>query len=489
MKILIVNPPAENVIPEFQDEAGNGFLEAADFGKFPPLGPLYVLSYAKHRFPHHEYFFLDCVGESLTHDDFKQRVQQIVPDLIGFTSFTIALIDVLKAAETAHTVAPSAHLCLGGHHPTAFPIEASGLPFFDSIIVGEGEYAFAGLIEALEKGDDYSGIPGLYTAKSITKFVDTHTNDRRFRKALRVPPAYVEDIDVLPFPDRRFVQHIRYNSIVGLKNRLTTLITSRGCPCKCTFCFVPYKEYRERSMESIMDEIEECVRMGYEEFHFYDDLFNLTPQRIELFCRSLLDRKLQIVWDFRGRVNGLTYDVLKLAKSVGLRLISFGIETGNNEGLALLKKGITIEQIQEVFSWCRKLNILTVADFMIGLPNEKTREDVLKNIDFLIRLNPDYAQVGILNLYPQTEIYDQAVARGIVDPRRWEEWLRNPKPGFYIDHWTEYISNNELIRLHRDSYRRFYLRLPYVIKSIYKLRSLHELQSKTIGAIKLMLTK
>ncbi len=489
MKILIINPPDENVIPEYPDDQGNGFLEASDFGKFPPLGPLYVLSYAQHVYAHHQYLFLDCVGENITYPELEKRIQDFLPEVIGITSFTISLIDVVETARIARQAAPKAHLCLGGHHPTTFPLESTQLPYFDSIIVGEGEYAFAALIACIEQGKNYTSITGLYTKETIHQHLDPTMRDPRFHEFLRVPAAYVENIDSLPPPDRSHIKHINYKSIVGLKNKLVTILTSRGCPCKCTFCNVPYKRYRPRNLELVMDEIETCLKQGYDEFHFYDDLFNITPKRVEDFCEALERRHLKIVWDFRGRVNGVTYECLARAKSVGLRLISFGVETGSDEGLARLKKGTTTAKAEQVFRWCRDLDIKTVADYMIGLPTERSAEDVRKNIDYLVRLDPDYAQIGVLNLYPNTQLYEEAIALGLIKEGRWEAWSLDPRPGFWVDHWNEYLSDQELVKLHRESYRHFYFRWRYIFRRFFSLRSTHELGSNIIGALKLLLKK
>lgn len=489
MKILIINPPDENVVAEFKASDGTGFLEASDFGKFPPLGPLYVISYAKEKLPEHDYFFLDCVAEEISHNELENRIAHIVPDLIGITSYTIALLDAVKVARAARKLVPEAHISLGGHHATAFPIEAASLGIFDSIVVGEGEIAFTDLIKCISEEKDINGIPGVYSTAQLTAARLSNERDPRFKQNILVAPAYIDDINLLPPPDRSFIAHIDYHSIVGIRPRLATIITSRGCPYQCTFCNVPYKQYRPRAMELVIDEIETCLSLGYEEFHFYDDLFNITAKRLEEFCLALKKRKLRIIWDFRGRVTGVTRESLALAKSVGLRLIFFGVETGSDEGLRVLKKGCTIAEIQQAFAWCRELGIKTVADFMIGLPHEKSIADIRKNINFLISLRPDYAQIGIMNIYPHTEVYDQALEKGLVEPEQWSKWALDPSQELNIEHWTEFVSENDLIRLHRESYRRFYFRISYVLRSLITLRSFHEFKSKALGAIKLLFLK
>jgi radical SAM superfamily enzyme YgiQ (UPF0313 family) len=486
MKILLLNPPAENTLQEYPDPQGGSYVETEDFGYFPPLGLLYVLSYAEQHTSGHEFYFLDCVAEKIAHDQISAYVSQIQPVLVGITSFTIALIDVCLAAQTIRDTIPQAHLCLGGHHTIAFPVQAARLEEFDSIIVGEGEIAFTQLIRAIEAGGDITRIPGVYTADLIEAFRSEPFQDSRFLGNVVIPPAYIEDIDALPIPNRSYIKHIRYNSIVGISGHLATMITSRGCPCTCTFCDVPYKKYRERATGHVVDEIEACLEEGYQEIHFYDDLFNITPQKVLRFCDEVERRKLRFHWDFRGRVNTVTKESLARAKQAGCRLISFGVETGTDRGLQLLHKGTTVQKVREVFRWCRELHIKTIADFMIGLPFEKTRDDVLRNIDFLIGLDADYAQFAILCLYPHTEVYEQAVEKGLVQADKWEHFASQPTREFIIDYWTEFLSSQELIELQKLGYRKYYLRPSYIVRNILNTRSLYEFTTKAKGALKLL---
>jgi anaerobic magnesium-protoporphyrin IX monomethyl ester cyclase len=122
---------------------------------------------------------------------------------------------------------------------------------------------------------------------------------------------------------------------------------------------------------------------------------------------------------------------------------------------------------------------------MIGLPGEESKEDVLENIRALIEYDPDYAQIAILTLYPNTQIYDQAAEKGVIQAGRWEEFATNPTKGFVVDHWEEYLTLQELVELQKLAYSKFYFRLRYILRSVMKLRSLHQLKSKVKGALKL----
>ncbi|MDD2365642.1 MAG: radical SAM protein [Desulfuromonadaceae bacterium] len=489
MRILLLNPPAENTVAEYAAKSGDsddGAVEVEDFGLFPPLGLLYIMASLKQKAPEHEVVFLDCVAEHIGQKELQSRIVGINPAVVGITSFTMALYDVCLAARNIRSALPDVHICLGGHHPIAFPLEAAGLPEFDSIVVGEGEDAFPALVKALEAGTDFTLITGVYTKESIRSYSDKKSADPRFLTSVMVPPAYIENIDCLPPPDRSAISHLKYRSIVGASSHLATMISSRGCPCQCTYCDVPFKKYRQRSISSVADEIRDCLDSGYTEVHFYDDLFNITPERVIAFCNEMNSRGYRFDWDFRGRVNTVTRESLQRAKAAGCRMISFGVETGSDEGLRLLKKNTTTEQIRNVFKWCRELGILTIADFMIGLPFEKSAVDVRRNVDFLLELDPDYAQFSILSLFPNTEIYHDAAQLGLIDPARWSRFASAPSKDFYVDHWEESIPLSELLKLQRESYRKFYLRPRYIWRSMIATCSWHEFTSKLNGAMKLL---
>src|SRR4030042_677388 len=264
MRILFINPPSENTLKEFPNIDGKEFIETSDFGFFPPLGLLYVLTYLDKYSKGHQIFFKDCIAERISHSKLTQVIKEIKPDIVGITSFTISLIDVCMTAQTVRKIVPKAHICLGGHHPIAFPYEASQLKEFNSIIVGEGEVAFTELVNAIDQNKDITLIPGVYTSQSIRNWIKNKCSDSRFLSNVIAPPAYIENIDELPIPDRSYIKHIKYSSILGLTDNLATIITSRGCPYKCSFCDVPYKRYRNRSIKKVVDEVEECLKLGYE---------------------------------------------------------------------------------------------------------------------------------------------------------------------------------------------------------------------------------
>lgn len=490
MRILMINPPDAHTIPEWSLERSDTFVEVSDYGRYPPLGLLYVLSYLEAHTRGHELRLIDCVGEGLSHADAEREIRAFCPDVVGITSFTLSLIDVRLIARAIRRHFPHAHICLGGHHPIGFPFEAARLPEIDSIVVGEGEAAFTALVDALEAGRDFTDIRGVYTAQSIERFRGPPVRDTRFLGSLAVPAAYIEDLGALPMPNRRYIEHVDYENPLGRGGRMTTLISSRGCPYRCTYCDVPYKRHRRIPIARMLDEVEDCLARGYRELHYYDDLFNVTAERLVEYCDEVERRGLRFRWDFRGRVNSVTRESLARAKAAGCWMISFGVETGTDEGLAAIKKGTDTAAVRRAFEWCRELGIVTVADYMIGFPFEREREDVRRSIDYLLSLRADYALISILMLLPNTEIYGEAVAKGLADPSKWARFAADPGPHtrLTVDYWTEHLSAEELIHLRRESYRRFYLRPGFVLRTLGSIRRPAELRKK-LGGLGTLLRK
>lgn len=124
---------------------------------------------------------------------------------------------------------------------------------------------------------------------------------------------------------------------------------------------------------------------------------------------------------------------------------------------------------------------------MIGLPHEKSVQDIRDNVDFLIRLNPNYTLINVLSLYPHTEVHKQALAKGLAKEGEWERFSLDPlNYKFRVEHWTEYVSEAELVKLQRESYKRFYFRPRYIWNSIRTITTAHELKSKMRGVMKLL---
>lgn len=466
MKILLINPPAINTINEYDENS----IDHKDYGAFPPLGLMYIAGYLKQYNPEHKIIIYDADAKNATYDDVRNCVKTTAPDVVGITAFSNSLLDVLKVVKTVKEINEKTHICLGGHHAIFYPRECVKLPGVDSIVYGEGEIPFNELINKIEMGAAIENISGVFTKKNISQL---NENAKYF----------IKDIDSLPFPARDLLPIKEYYNVIGKENSMATILTSRGCPFSCTFCN-SWRNYRIRSIQNTINEIKECLGMGLREIFFYDDTFNLNPERVIELCKEIKGQGLKFRWSFRGRCNTVSEKMLLAAKDAGCFSMQIGVETGSDEGLRYLKKGVTIAQIKDTFKLAKKIGIRTVAYFMIGLPFEKNKDDVMKNVRFLISLDPDYASFAIFNPRPYSVIYEAGIKKGLYQDD-WQKFAENPNHKFQVHFWEEYFTRDELLLLQKICYKKFYFRPKYILKNLLSTESLFELRSKVKAAYKI----
>jgi len=241
-----------------------------------------------------------------------------------------------------------------------------------------------------------------------------------------------------------------------------------------------------RSVPNILDEIGLILDDGIKEIFFQDDTFNLLGERAKIFCREVLANNLNFTWTFKARVDQIDDELMDLARQAGCRQLPIGVETGNQEGLDHLKKGVTLGQLMRGFGLAHKYGIRTIADWMIGLPTERTMADIDNNFQFLLDLDPHLVQVNVLQPFPFTELFYEAEQKGLDNLARWEDWCTNPTPEFRKGLWDEFFTSDELNKKAEELYRRFYFRPEYLLKSLVTLTSTRDFGRKLKGASRLL---
>lgn len=284
-------------------------------------------------------------------------------------------------------------IILGGPHLALYPEESIGISGVTYCLTGECDKTFTQLVDliAMDK-NDFNNVPGLYWIKD-GKICSNPVDE------------YIHDLDKLPIPDRKLLEYKSYYSIISSgkpkSHLLTTMFSSRGCPYKCIFCDRPNmgKTFRCHSPQRVIEEIQHCIELGVKEILFYDDTFTIKKDRVKTICELMLTKKMNIKWDVRTRVNDVDYEMLRLMKEAGCKRIHFGVESGNEEILNTLKKGITLNLAKESFKNAHKVGIETVGYFMFGCPNE-TLGQMQETLDLALELNPNYAHFSILTPFP-----------------------------------------------------------------------------------------
>lgn len=435
-------------------------------GALPPLGLLYLQ--ASLKIGGYRCVLRDLGQANPTDVELKSLVAQESPDVVGISAVTHKLVDVLRVARIAKAWNPAVHVCIGGPHTGIFPHETLQLESVDSIVIGEGEIAFQLLLEQLCTADVNRPIPGVYLKQSYES------------RQLEAGPG-ISDLDTIPFPQHNQSELPTYYEVMGGTELFTTMITSRGCPFQCSFCSTPKEQCRMRSVTNVIEELAECVAVGFRSFYFVDDTFNLDEQRVLELCEGIIDHQFNIRWSCRARVDRVSQRSLTAMKRAGCDRIQLGVETGTQVGLNILNKGITLTQVQNVFAWVRKSGIASVAYFMIGLPNERTAAEIEKTLAFAISLDPDFAMFNVFTPYPGTALYNEALARGIIPDDYWKQYAFNPEPDFKPPVWSESMTREDMYRILDKIYRRFYWRPKMLWRTLTRIEGLPDLKRK-LGA-------
>jgi radical SAM superfamily enzyme YgiQ (UPF0313 family) len=468
MRVLLVNPTAR-----FEVLGSNPAALEESRGHSPPLGLLHVAGYLEQS-SDHRIEILDTQAEELSFEQIADRVRRARPDVVGITAMTQTLIDVVRAIEIVQSAAPQARIVLGGPHVHLFPDETIALPGVDFLVQGEGERIFADLLDHIDDPTALRKVPGLvFQSKGRT------VNTGR--------PALIDDLDALPFPARHLTDVTRYDSVLSPRHPVTTMFTSRGCPYVCSFCDRPHlgKKFRARSANSVVDEIQLCVELGVSEFLIYDDTFTVRRQRVVDICDEILRRGLDVGFDVRARVDTVDGELLRLMARAGCRGLHYGVESGTEKILEVLRKKIDLQTVKQVFAETRAAGMQALAYFMIGCPTE-TVEDIRETFRMARDLDPDFLHLTILTPFPGTEIYLDGLESGVIERDVWREFAARPHLGFVPPHWPESFSLDELNELLLEGYRGFYRRPAYLLRRVMAVRSPEEMMRKARAGLRIL---
>lgn len=470
MKILLINPPSRNAVDEYMLQVGN--TEGGGIGCKPPLGILYIAAYLS-KMSSHDVTVMDAQVEDLSDEEIRHRVATISPDVVGITSWTSFWHSTVSTVSIVKSVNPDIHVCLGGPHVSVYPDETLSVDGVDSISMGDGEKPFAQLVDALENGELDKIIPGIYFKHQLN--------------SASPKECYVEkDLDELPVPLRTAVPYKRYSSVIGKENYITTMITSRGCPYRCTYCKLHFQKSLCRSATNVLDELSEIAALGISEVEIYDDTFSWSKQRVIDICRGIVERGLKLRWSVRDRVSNVELETLQLMKKAGCERVHFGVESGSDEILKLVKKNITTAQAEKAVTLAKKAGLEVLTYFMLGLPGE-TEAHIKTTVDFALGLNADYTTFNIAIPYPGTEMYDQGLASGIIPHDFWSDFVNDPKPNYDIPYlYEENVKLKRLIELRNRAMKRFYLRPSYIVRQLKMTGSLNELYRKMKMGLSIM---
>lgn len=472
MRAMLIFPPSSRSVRAMWTIHNE--TENSSIGAKPPLGPLYIATYLKQNSPH-EVKVLDCQVLDLSDEDIRQEIYRFRPHVVGVCAWTDFWYDAWRCVQIAKEVDPAIHVTVGGPHVGIYAqvtLEHSGC---DSVIVGDGELPFFWIVNSLSHGEVPRDLPGLHLKEHGIK-----AGEDLF---------YIQgDLDVLPIPDRTLLPYRLYTDVIGKDDFVTTMITSRGCPYRCTFCKLSFQKTLSRSAESVVAEMEQIAALGIREVQVYDDTFTWSKKRLIDICKGIVGRSIKVRWAIRDRVSSATPESLEWLARAGCSRIHFGIESGSNKTLKQIKKAITTEQAVEAVRLAKQHGLEVMGYFMIGLPGE-TVEDMRETIKFATRLDLDYVTFSVTVPYAGTEMYEEGLRTGVIPNDYWLEYAKRPIPNFVVPYfWEEHLNKAELLRMRDEATRAFYFRPKYILRELRKISRPAEFRRKAKMALNLFQT-
>jgi hopanoid biosynthesis associated radical SAM protein HpnJ len=390
---------------------------------------------------------IDAVPHGIRMDDILRQARDF--DLVVLHTSTPSFASDIRAIEALKAANPGLKAGFVGAKVAVEPDKSlAASPLVDFVAGNEFDFT----IKEVAEGRDWSTIAGLSYRNSNGVIVHNP------------PRAILENMDALPFVTpvyKRDLQIEKY--FIGyLKHPYLSLYTGRGCKSRCTFCLWPQTvgghRYRTRSVDHVIEEIRwaKTAFPQVKEFFFDDDTFTDDGPRTQAIAREL--GKLGVTWSCNAKAN-VPRDTLKVMRDNGLRLLLVGYESGNQQILHNIKKGMRVEFARRFTKDCHDLGITIHGTFILGLPGE-TKETIEETIRFATEINPHTIQVSLAAPYPGTHLYREALENGWLDAANAE---LVDESGVQIAplHYP-HLSHSEIFHSVEDFYRRFYFRAPKI---------------------------
>lgn len=345
-------------------------------------------------------------------------------------------------------------------------------------IVASGGLLYHNSYKEISEHLQLDGIVLNYVTDDILKyFNENYEGLKNF--VYRLNGEIVEKEKIMPENDFSYSipphEHLpleKYRLSHGKKVPLTSVVTSYGCPAKCSFCVSGKINYRARSVDNIIEELKYVKKLGVREVFFRDNWFGANPRQFKELLNKMIEENLQLSWVSDTRANVITKDSAELMKASGCHALHMGVESANDDILKRYDKKLTILKIKEAFRICHEVGISTVGYFIIGLPGE-TKNDVTRTVDLAIELNCDYASFNMPIPIFGTELRDNAIDNGWLEVDNMDSGYDGsalPIIG------TKDLSAKDIRKLKNLAYLRFYLRTGFVVKTLHRIRTWYQLK-------------
>lgn len=464
MKVSLIfpRPPKKGTFCGTVKGAERYNKEKIEFYGFPPMGILYLATYLSEN--NFDVSILDQFARGYSIKKTLRWIKREDPDILGFSTITTAgtgITSAIIAKKVKEEINPNVKILFGNYHATFNDTRIlKKYPFIDACVRGEGENTLLEIAEKFEKGQGFEDIRGV-----------TYRNNERIIRNNDRP--LIENINELPFPNRKLLGNVEYKSEVeGLDialGKFTSAASSRGCAFKCTFCSSSkfWNKWRPRSPENIVQELSILENQGYQDLIWVDDNFTINKKRLMKLSNLVRKEKIDLNWMAEGRVTPSSRELLTAMKLMGCKILSYGVESGSQRILDYYNKKINLNQVYDAIKNSKKVGIdIILANFIVGAPIE-TREEIIETLNLSLKLDIDFPQFHILGIIPGNWIWDQMV----------KEKRINPDECWEVGTAVLSIPLSEIMARIKATHRKFMQRPSYISRQILKtLRSRYRLK-------------
>ena len=398
-------------------------------------------------------FLRDYQTERATLSEVKKNIESFHPDmiLISTTNATIHIdIDFVNWIKTFC----DCKIILKGaifFNMAENLFSTLDLHNIDYLIGGEIDTIIGELTDTIFKNvGQIQEIPGIIY-KDENRFIKTAFN------------RWETNLDKIPFPARELMRNDIYVR-PDTGEPMATIQVARGCPAQCTYCLTPIisgKAIRKRSIENIFAEIEDCYyNFGIKNFFFKADTFTIDSEWAEALCDKIIESDLhgKIEFTVNSRAKPLNIKLLEKLKTAGCFMFAIGFESGSENTLKMIKKGVTKEENLIAAKMVQQVGIPLLGFFMIGFPWE-TKEDILDTLNFIFEINPDFMELHIAMPYFGTELYSDCLRFKTISGEAWGNDYCSPNTI-----GTASVTMDEILKLKKIYLLKFYLRPSFIIK-------------------------
>lgn len=410
--------------------------------KAPPIGVASLAAYVLRA--GHEAEIIDLNVAKYREEEFLNVLREYSPDIIGVSFMTNQYVNAVELIKLCKGIMPAIPVVAGGPHASALPDDLlEEVPELDFVVYGEGEIPLKKLIDCIEKNDsnDVSGVPNI-----------CFRNQGNGEIVKNPPTTELIDFNTPPWPAWHLVDLGKYNIFHGGgdSSKLTfALLSSRGCPGKCTFCdshTIFGRKFRGRTAEDIFNEVIYLHKTyGMEQFDFVDDLITADRKRMFDLCEMLINSGIEFKWMANARLNTLTEEMLTKMQESGCVRIDVGVESGDPKVRKLTKKGIKNEQIVRIHKFCNEIGLYIGTFLMVGNLGE-TMESVKMTAKLMKGLTKD-PSIAIACPYPGTELFKIAEEKGYLLTKDWGKYGTAPTflKGYHPIMRTDTMSPDEIL--------------------------------------------